>query len=96
MRRVKLDYFWTDCPDGSHVAVNWTFWEGKISGSVRRWSRDTRTNVGRKFDVAPSELGRDDEGRPVLVLEGICGEPLRVPLDPARVRALESEAAPAA
>jgi hypothetical protein len=96
MAGVKLDYFWTDCADGSHVAVNWALWEGRITGSVRKWSRDTRLNVGRMFDVAPSDLGRDPDGRPVLVLEGICGEPLRIPLDPARVRALEAEAAPAA
>ena len=96
MRRVKLDYFWTDCPDGSHVAVNWAFWEGRVSGSVRKWSRDTRVNVGRKFDVAPADLARDADGRPVLVLDGVCEEPLRIPLDAARIRALESEAASAA
>lgn len=94
--RVKLDYFWTDCTDGSHVAVNWAVWDGRISGSVRKWSPDTRVNVGRKFDLAPSELSRDEEGRPFLVLEGVCPEPIRVPLDPERVRAAESEITPAA
>lgn len=93
---MKLEYFWTDCPDGSHVAVNWAVWEGRVTGSVRQWSRDTRVNVGRKFDVAASDLARDTDGRPFLVLEGVCGELLRVPLDPARIRAAESEAAPAA
>jgi hypothetical protein len=96
MSAVKLDYFWADCADGSHVAVNWAFWEGKITGSVRKWSRDTRVNVGRKFDIAPSDLAHDPDGRPVLVLEGVCAEPLRIPLDPARIQALAAEAAPAA
>jgi hypothetical protein len=88
---VKLEYFWTDCPDGSHVAVNYTVWEGRISGSVRKWSRDTRVNVGRLFDIGPGEIGRDDDGTPVLVLEGICAEPLRIPLDPVRIRQAEAE-----
>ena len=95
--RVKLEYFWTDCADGSHVAVNWAVWDGRISGSARRWSADMRLNVGRKFDLAPADLGRDEEGRPVLVLDGLCAGPLRIPLDPARVRAAEAEgSAPAA
>ncbi len=93
---MKQEYFWADCADGSHVAVNWAVWEGRITGSVRRWTPDTRVNVGRKFDLAPAELERDPEGRPFLVLEGVCEEPLRIPLDPARVRAAEDEAAPAA
>jgi len=88
---VKLEYFWADCPDGSHVAVNYTVWEGRISGSVRKWSRDARVNVGRRFDLAPNELGRDKDGAPVLVLEGICSEPLRISLDRDRVREAEAE-----
>lgn len=92
---MKLEYFWTDCEDGSHVAVNWAVWDGRISGSVRRWTPDMRVNAGRKFDVAPAELSRDAEGRPFLVLEGVCAGPLRVPLDPARVREAESAVASA-
>lgn len=49
---MKLHYFWTDMPDGSHVAANYTIHLDGISGSVRLWSRDTRVNVGRKFAVA--------------------------------------------
>ena len=93
---MQLEYFWADCEDGSHVAVNWAVWDGRISGSVRRWTPDMRVNVGRKFDVTPAELSRDADGRPVLVLDGICGDPLRVPLDPARVRIAEGEISPAA
>lgn len=91
---MKLEYFWADCEDGSHVAVNYTAWEGRITGSVRRWSRDTRVNVGHPFSVAPGELGKDAAGAPVLVLEGVCAErPLRIPLDPEIVRRAEAEAA---
>ena len=91
---MKLEYFWADCADGSHVAVNYTAWEGRITGSVRKWSRDTRVNVGRSFSVPPGELGKNAEGDPILVLEGICaGQPLRIPIDPETVRRAEAEAA---
>jgi len=88
---VKLEYFWADCPDGSHVAVNYTAAEGKISGSVRMWSRDSKVNRGRQFSVALAELAQDAHGGPVLVLDGVCAEPLRVPIDPATVRQAQAE-----
>lgn len=88
---MKLEYFWTDCPDGSHVAVNYTVREGKISGSVRHWSRDSKMNVGRQFTVLPGDLDTDAHGAPVLVLEGICAAPLRVPIDAESVRRAQAE-----
>jgi hypothetical protein len=89
--RLKLEYFWADCPDGSHVAVNYTAGEGKISGSVRMWSRDAKVNRGRQFSVPLAELDRDAGGAPVLVLDGVCAEPLRVPIDPATVRQAQAD-----
>lgn len=88
---MKLEYFWADCPDGSHVAVNYTAGEGKISGSVRMWSRDAKVNRGRQFSVALAELGRDGGGAPVLVLDGVCAEPLRVPIGPATIRQAQTD-----
>jgi len=88
---VKLEYFWTDCPDGSHVAVNYTVREGRISGSVRHWSRDSKVNVGRSFTFLPGELEKDAQGSPVLVLDGVCAAPLRVPIDAASVRRAQAE-----
>jgi hypothetical protein len=91
---LKLEYFWADCPDGSHVAVNYTVREGRISGSVRHWSKDSKVNVGRQFSVLPGELEKDAHGAPVLVLDGICAAPLRVSIDAASVRrALAEDAA---
>jgi len=91
---LKLEYFWADCPDGSHVAVNYTVGEGRVSGSVRHWSKDAKVNVGRQFTVPAGELQKDSHGAPVLVLDGICASPLRVPIDPESVRrALAEDAA---
>jgi hypothetical protein len=92
---VKLEYFWADCADGSHVAVNYTFWEGQVSGSVRRWSPDGRVNGGRRFEVPLAQLERDGEGAS-LVLDAVCENPLRIPLDPVRLRLAEEELAGAA
>lgn len=88
---MKLEYFWADCPDGSHVAVNYTVREGRISGSARHWSRDGRVNVGRQFTVLPGALEKDARGALFLVLEGICAGPLRVAIDAASVRRAEAE-----
>ncbi len=96
VKRVQLEYFWTDCSDGFHVAVNYTFWEGQVSGSVRRWSPDGSVNEGRRFEVPLAEISRDEAGAPRLVLEGVCGEPLRIPLDPARLKRAEEALANAA
>lgn len=79
---MQLAYFWTDCPDGSHVAVNYTVHEDRVSGSIRRWSRDTRTNVGRKFEVPASEIAAGENGLPTMTLDGICERPVRIVLDP--------------
>jgi len=92
---VKLEYFWADCADGSHVAVNYTFWEGQVSGSIRRWSPDGRVNGGRRFEVPLGELARDERGAH-LVLDGACEGALRIPLDPSRLRLAEEELAGAA
>ena len=81
---MKLEYYWTDLADGSHVAVNYAAWEGKISGSVRHWSADTRVNVGRAFSIEPSALIRQTDGSAIMRLEGVGDAPLDVPI-PARV-----------
>jgi hypothetical protein len=78
---VRLSYYWTDCRDGSHVAVNYTVHEDRVSGSIRRWSRDARTNVGRKFEIPASEISTGEDGRRAILLEGLCEGPLRVPLE---------------
>ena len=82
---MRLGYFWTDCPDGSHVAVNYTVHEDRVTGSVRRWSKDARVNVGRKFEILASEIASGHDGRPEISLEGVCSAPLRIPLDPGAV-----------
>jgi hypothetical protein len=79
---VRLGYFWTDCPDGSHVAVNYAVHEDRVTGSVRRWSRDTRINVGQKFEIFASDIAAGPEGLPAISLSGICSGSMRVPLDP--------------
>ena len=82
---MKLSYFWTDCPDGSHVAVNYTVHEDRVSGSIRRWTPDARVNVGRKFEVPASAISAGEDGGPTMTLEGLCSEPVRIPLDPEEV-----------
>lgn len=78
---MKLNYFWTDCADGSHVAVNYTVYEDRVSGSLRRWSPDASVNEGRKFDVPAAQLSRDERGRPVLALDAVGPGRLEIPLD---------------
>ena len=78
---MRLGYFWTDCKDGSHVAVNYTVHEDRVTGSVRRWSKDARVNVGRKFEFLAAEIAAGRDGGPEISLDGICSEPLRIPLD---------------
>lgn len=92
---MKLEYYWTDLPDGSHVAVNYAAWEGKITGSVRHWSRDTRMNVGRSFSVAPGDLTRNADGSAILRLEQVGDAALSVPIPAAIVAAAEAESAAA-
>ncbi len=82
---MRLNYFWTDCEDGSHIAVNYTVHEDRVSGSARRWTPDLKVNVGRKFEVAKDGLGRDAQGWPAVVLEGLCASAVVVPLDPRAV-----------
>ncbi len=79
---MRLGYFWTDCPDGSHVAVNYAVHEDRVTGSVRHWSRDTRVNIGRKFEFFAPDIATGRDGQPEISLPGICSEPLRIPLDP--------------
>lgn len=83
---MRLNYFWTDCEDGSHVAVNYTVHEDRVSGSARRWSPDLKVNVGRRFEVPKDKLGRDGRGAPALVLEGLCASALVVPLEAPAMR----------
>jgi len=80
---MKLNYFWTDCADGSHVAVNYTVHEDRVTGSARVWSRDRRINVGRRFEIPASETVRDAAGHSRFRLEGICADAVTVELDPA-------------
>lgn len=78
---MKLNYFWTDCADGSHVAVNYTVHEDRVSGSLRHWTPDTTVNEGRKFDIPASEISRDADGRRYLSFSGVCAGEIRFPLD---------------
>jgi hypothetical protein len=78
---MQLEYFWTDCPDGLHVAVNYTIHEDRVTGSIRRWSPDGRVNVGRKFEIPAAEVATGQDGGPAIVLEGVCSGPLQIPLD---------------
>jgi hypothetical protein len=78
---MKLNYFWTDCADGSHVAVNYTVYEDRVSGSLRRWSPDASVNEGRKFEVPAAELSRDDRGRRILSLDAAGAGKLEIPID---------------
>ncbi|MGH9441916.1 MAG: hypothetical protein ACRD16_06540 [Thermoanaerobaculia bacterium] len=82
---MQLAYFWADCSDGSHVAVNYAVHEDRVTGSIRRWSRDTRINTGRKFEVPAEQIASGDGGRPTMTLDGICTEPVRIVLDPRAV-----------
>lgn len=82
---MRLGYFWRDCPDGSHVAVNYVVHEDRVTGSVRRWSRDVRLNVGRKFEIPAAEISAGGDGGPTISVGGICAEPLQIPLDPGAV-----------
>lgn len=83
---MRLNYHWTDCEDGSHVAVNYTVHEDRVSGSVRRWSADRTTNFGRKFEFAKEAIELDAAGRPAFRLKGICAGAIVVPLDPKAIR----------
>jgi hypothetical protein len=83
---VKLNYFSIDCADGSHVAVNYTLREDRLSGSARRWSPDRKVNFGRRLEAARDDLERGPDGAFRLRIDGICAEPILVPLDGRAVR----------
>jgi hypothetical protein len=77
-----LNYFWTDCPRcGCHVAVQWTAYPDRLSGSVRRWSVDRSINDGRPFAV-PAAAFFPENG---FSTECVCGQVLAVPAKPSAV-----------
>ncbi len=78
---MRLNYYWTDCADGSHVAVNYTVHEDRVSGSLRHWSPDASVNEGKKFEIPAQEISRDEKGRPFLVFPGFCAGEIRFSLD---------------
>jgi hypothetical protein len=63
-----VKYYWTECP-GCHceVAVNTVAAAGKVTGSLRRWSRDRSINDGRAIRGTPL----DAEGG--FATECVCG-----------------------
>lgn len=72
-----MNYHWTNCPSCScQVAVNWSFRDGGVTGSVRRWSADRSINDGRPFVVPAAETGSG------LTALCVCGEEIRLPDQP--------------
>jgi hypothetical protein len=71
-----LTYFWTDCPNcHCHVAINTTAYPDKLSGSLRRWSRNGSINDGRSFEIASGALAPDGG----FTVACVCGQVLDVP-----------------
>jgi hypothetical protein len=74
-----LNYSWTDCPQcRCHVAIQWTAYPNRLSGSVRRWSVDRSINDGRPFEV-PAAAVSPETG---FTTECVCGQTLPVPAKP--------------
>jgi hypothetical protein len=77
-----LNYYWTDCPNcHCHVAVQWTAYPDRLSGSVRRWSVDRTINDGRPFDVPAAEVSAEKG----FATACVCGQVLAVPAKPSAV-----------
>lgn len=76
-----MNYYWTDCPTcGCQVTVQYTDAEGRLLGSVRRWSTDREINDGRKIEAGAA---RDAGGG--FATACVCGAPLAVPAQPSAV-----------
>lgn len=70
----SMDYFWTDCPKcGCQVAVNYTTYPDRVSGSLRRWSSDRSVNDGRLFELPAGTLGAGG----VFPVTCVCGQELQ-------------------
>jgi len=77
-----LNYFWTECPKcGCHVAIHWSAYPDRVSGSVRRWSVDRATNDGRRFEVPAAAISPENG----FSTECVCGQVLAVPARPSAV-----------
>ncbi|MGH9368505.1 MAG: hypothetical protein ACRD3M_12610 [Thermoanaerobaculia bacterium] len=71
-----MNYYWTECPGcGCHVAVNYTVYPEKVSGSLRRWSQDRSVNDGRLLEVPASALAADGG----FAASCVCGREIAVP-----------------
>jgi hypothetical protein len=78
----SLKYYWTDCPGCQcHVAVNFTAYPDKVSGSLRRWSFDRSINDGRRFEIPAASLSPDGG----FAATCVCGRQLQVPAEPSAV-----------
>jgi hypothetical protein len=79
-----MQYHWLDCSGcGCHVAVNWTVYPERVSGSLRRWSADRSTNDGRRFEFPVSQTASDGG----FTTPCVCGQEIAVPGKPDAVGA---------
>jgi hypothetical protein len=77
-----LNYYWTDCPKcHCHVAIQWTSYPERLSGSLRRWSVDRETNDGRRFEIPAGAVSAESG----FATECVCGQTLAVPARPSAV-----------
>ena len=71
-----MNYYWTDCPGcGCQLVIHSTAYPDKVSGSLRRWSRDRSINDGRPFEVAASALSESGG----FATSCVCGTQIAVP-----------------
>jgi hypothetical protein len=76
-----LNYYWTECPRcRCHVAINWTAYPDKVSGSLRRWSADRSINDGRPFELPVADLAAG-----AFHTACVCGQDLTLPATPSAV-----------
>jgi hypothetical protein len=76
-----LKYYWTECLKcGCQVTVQYTDAEGRLLGSVRRWSTDRTINDGRQIEAGTA---RDTAGG--FATACVCGAAVAVPAKPSAV-----------
>lgn len=55
-----MNYVWTECPGcRCQITIQFTESAGRLTGSVRRWSRDRSVNDGRLLEVLRSAVAAD-------------------------------------
>lgn len=79
-----MKYHWMDCPKcHCHLAINYSESPQGLSGSLRRWSVDSRINDGRALRLPRAELPAGGGFSTTCV----CGEPIAVSSTPDAVSA---------